>query len=139
MQQGIQERSLEKTAAAENNKKKQRQVISKNVMLRRVHATMVTVEGQGVTQSESVFVALRIQTVMRMLHIVMCSLPPLCIFNITSLTTRISKKLTEFEKYILIFSTNLLEIFSILRRTEQGKIKNVYAPSCKVPVILVRF
>ena len=57
MQQGIQERSLEKTAAAENNKKKQRQVISKNVMLRRVHATMVTVEGQGVTQSESVFVA----------------------------------------------------------------------------------
>jgi len=43
------------------------------------------------------------------------------------------------ENYVLIFSTALSETFSILRRTEQGTIKDVYAPSCKVPVIFVRF
>ena len=37
----------------------------------------------------------------------------------------------ELENYVLIFSTNLSVTFSILRRTEQSTIKNLYAPSYK--------
>jgi hypothetical protein len=52
---------------------------------------------------------------------------------------RVSKTLMELEKYALIFSTNLSETFSILRRTKQGTIKNVYAPSCEDPLFLSDF
>jgi len=44
-----------------------------------------------------------------------------------------------FEMCVLIFFTNLSEIFLILRRTERDMIKNIYRSSCKVPVIVVRF
>ena len=40
---------------------------------------------------------------------------------------------------VLIFSTNLSEIFLNLRRTELDVIINVYWFSCKVLVILVKF
>jgi hypothetical protein len=40
---------------------------------------------------------------------------------------------------VLIFSTNLSETFLILRRTERDTMKNVYWPSCKIPIKLVRF
>jgi len=39
---------------------------------------------------------------------------------------------------VLIFSTNLSEIFLILRRIQQDTIINVHRCSCKVPVIFVR-
>jgi len=40
---------------------------------------------------------------------------------------------------ILIFSTNLTEIFRILRKVEQDVIKNVYRCSWQAPVIRIRF
>ena len=40
-------------------------------------------------------------------------------------------------KCVLIFSTNISEIFLILRRNERDMIKNVFCSSCKVPVIIV--
>jgi hypothetical protein len=40
---------------------------------------------------------------------------------------------------VLIFSTNLPETFTILRRTERDMIKNVYSTLCKVPVSIVGF
>ena len=43
-----------------------------------------------------------------------------------------------YEIWVLIFSTNSSEIFLVLRRIERDII-NVHRPSCKAPVILVRF
>ena len=40
---------------------------------------------------------------------------------------------------VSILSTNMTDIFFILRRTEQDMIKTVYRASCKVAVIVVRF
>jgi hypothetical protein len=42
-------------------------------------------------------------------------------------------------KCVLIFSTNLFEIFLILRRIQRDIVINVKTSSCKVPVIPVGF
>ena len=44
----------------------------------------------------------------------------------------------ENKKYVLIFSTNMSEMFFILERTERDVIKSVYWSSRKVPLISVR-
>jgi hypothetical protein len=49
------------------------------------------------------------------------------------------KKYTEYEICVLIFATNSSEICLILRRIQRDTIIRVHMPSCKVPVILVRF
>ena len=48
-------------------------------------------------------------------------------------------KFIAHEMRVLIFSTNSSEIFLNLRKIERGIIIKVHRPSCKVPVILVRF
>jgi hypothetical protein len=46
------------------------------------------------------------------------------------------KKVIEQNKWVLILSTNLSQIFLTLRRNEPYMIKNVYRSSRQVPVIL---
>jgi len=45
---------------------------------------------------------------------------------------------TEHTTCVFVFSTNLYEIFQILRSIQRGIIVGVHRPSCKVPVILYR-
>jgi len=41
--------------------------------------------------------------------------------------------------HVLTLSTNLSEIFLILRRTERDMIQSVYRSSCKVPLLVSDF
>jgi len=52
--------------------------------------------------------------------------------------TIFEKKIIE-HKCFFNFSAKLPETFLILRRIQRHMIINVYRPSCKVPVIIVRF
>jgi hypothetical protein len=49
------------------------------------------------------------------------------------------KTVIEYKICVLIYSTNLSEIFPILRRIQRDIIIHVQTSSCKVPVLLVRF
>jgi hypothetical protein len=109
--------------------------------MRRVRATTAAVEKQCVTYSESVSVAFGIQHAMHMRHIVICGLPCSTIFfHVISQTARFKEKRSPNIKCVYLFSLQLLsETFLILRRVWRDMIINVYRPSCKVAVILVRF
>jgi hypothetical protein len=97
-----------------------------NVTLRRFSATIIAVEKMLHIYSECVFIALCIQNATRMRNSVLCSLS-----GCTNLPTLFQKghefrrkKNIESKIYVLIFSTNLSEIYWSL---------------CKVPFILVTF
>jgi hypothetical protein len=74
-----------------------------------------------------------------MCRIVMCGLAGSTIFlYIVSYTARFWKKRELNMKCVLLLSTNLCEIFLILRRIQRNVITNVYTFLCKVlinPVI----
>jgi len=102
-----------------------------NVTSRRVRATIVTMEKWTIiTDSECIFVALDIQHVKRMHHIVICGLPSSIIFfHIILQTTRFSIKKKKFLslKYVFWFSLqSLSETSLIVRRIEQDVVKNYY-------------
>ena len=51
----------------------------------------------------------------------------------------IRKKVTERKMRVSIFSTNVFEVFLIIRIIQRHIVINVESSSCKVPVILNRF
>jgi hypothetical protein len=89
-----------------------------------------------------VFEALIIQHENRMPRTALTSLACLAVpycFNYLINGAIFGKKVTEHEMFVLISSTNLSEIFLILRIIERGSIINVHKSSCKLAVIFVRF
>jgi hypothetical protein len=87
-----------------------------------------------------VSVALVIQHTKGIRRAIICVLSGCTIFiHIILQTARFSKKkVIQHKMCVLIFSTALSATLLIVRRTERDMIKNVYLPSSKVPVILVR-
>ena len=66
--------------------------------------------------------------------------PTLLYFTTFSHKRQDSRNIMLLKKKVFWFSLQLLsEEILILRRTERGMIKNIFLPSCKVPVILLRF
>jgi hypothetical protein len=82
-----------------------------------------------ITYSKSVFVALFVQHAMRKHRIVIGGLSgSTMVFHIISETVRFSKKkkkVTEHEKCVSIFPTNLFETLLTRRRNEQHMIKTI--------------
>jgi len=95
-----------------------------------------------ITCSEYVSVALVIEHAKRMRRTILTSVAcQVALFHIISKSTRISKKKKKKPNIKCMFSFPLQllsKTFVILRRIHRDTITNVYRPSCKVPVILVR-
>jgi len=92
----------------------------------------------SIAYSECVSVALLIQHAKRMHHICTCSLTLLYLSHYLSKDAIFQKKYIEHEVCGEISSTNLSELLLILQRILRNFFINMYWPSCKVPVILVR-
>jgi hypothetical protein len=90
----------------------------------------------SITYSDCVFLALGIHHTMRMRHIVICGL--FRFYNIFSTLSKkwhgFVKKVIEHKMCVLIFPTDLSEIFFILRRTERDMFKDTYWYSCREKV-----
>jgi len=70
--------------------------------------------------------ALLTQHALHLHAIVIRGLPGTKIFPNYLIKGKIKKKSIELKMHVLIFPTNLCEIFLILRRTEQDMMKNLY-------------
>jgi hypothetical protein len=90
----------------------------------------------SIIYSECVFVTLGIQHAMRMRYIISSSMACPIFFHILKSGKIFGKKnIIEHKICLLIFCTTFVCKFSILRRTEQDMIQNVYwSASCKVPL-----
>jgi len=87
-----------------------------------------------------VFVALGIQHAMCMHHIVICGLPCSKYFSKCSHLQKMFEKVAEYKAFVLIFSTNFVWKFLILRRKEWDKIKNKYIGlHVKYPIFMSDF
>jgi len=94
---------------------------------------------EWITYSERWFLALGIQHAIHMLHIILSSVvcPAVQYFCTLSHKCHDFRKTVTGPKYDFISSTNLCEIFLILRRTERDLIKNVLRFVCKVQTVVV--
>ena len=97
----------------------------------------------SITYSVFVSVALVILHATRMRRVILLSVACLALqYFFSTLSHKrhdLRKHAIEYKMCILIFSTNLFQIFLVPRRTERGIIKNVYRSSCTEPALLVRF
>ena len=114
-----------------------------NATLRHICATTVVVEKQWLLHNLSVCI-FNLRYPACNAHAPYCHLWPAPFYNIflyflINCTIFFKKKVTE-HICVFWFCLQLLHVtFSILRRNEQGKIKNVYWSSCQEPLILVQF
>ena len=92
------------------------------------------------TSDLSVFVALGIQHVMRLRHIVICGLPGSTIFfHIVSWTAQFSKKKKNVIEQKCLYFLNGISETSHYKKNGRDMIENVYWSSCKVTFIVARF
>jgi hypothetical protein len=95
----------------------------------------------SITYSECVPLAFVIQHENRMDCIILSSVACLAVPYSSTLSHKrhdFRKKVVEYKMYVLIFSTNLYEIFLILR-IQRGTTTNTHKSSYDVPVVLLKF
>jgi hypothetical protein len=98
--------------------------------------------GISITYSECVSVALVIQHAKRMRCIILSSVACVAVpyfFTLSHKQHDFRPKVIEHKMCVLIFSRTLNKIFLILKILERDIIIHVHRPSCKVPVIRIRF
>jgi hypothetical protein len=109
------------------------------VTLRRLHLTIVS----GGKNEYFIFwecvCSLSYSACIPHVPIIMCGLSGCAIFFYVIHKRYDFRKVIERKIRVLIFSTNLSEIFLIVRRSEQDMIITVYRSSHKIPVILIMF
>jgi hypothetical protein len=97
----------------------------------------------SITYSEYVSVALGIQHAKCMRCIILPTAACLSLQYISTLSHKrhdfLGEKIIQHKICVLIFSTNLSEIFLVPKIILRDTIINVHTLSCKVPVITVRF
>jgi hypothetical protein len=89
-----------------------------------------------------VFVALVIQHAKRMRRVILPSVACLALLYFSTESHKrhdFRKNVIEHKMCVLIFCTNLADIFLILIIIQRDTVINVEVSSCKVSVILVRF